>query len=276
MIVELGGTGYFIGLGGFLALTILVGLLLKNKSESSRRKILIIISFMGLALHFLKLLMPKYYNDLPLSLRKITPENICAVSTIIFPFILLSKNKYAKDYMFYMGVISGIASIALPLEAIGRSLKEIDVIRFYICHYLIFIVPFYMVFYGLHKLEFKRVFFFPISFMLVLALIVANEVILMEMGFVDMRGNDFLNYNYRNSSFIFGPTENLKEISDKYVDWAVPKPFKTVMIGEYKGAEKYTPILWLLVPSYVYLVPITMVIYFTFVKVLRRGNNEVF
>lgn len=276
MIVELGSTGYFIGLVGFLVFTILIGLLLKNKSDDTKRKMLIVISFVGFALHFLKLLMPKYYDDLPLSLRKVTPENICAVSTILFPFILLSKNKYAKDYMFYMGVISGIASIALPLEAVGRSLEEIDVIRFYICHYLIFIVPFYMVFYGLHKLEFKRIFFFPISFMLVLALIVVNEVILMEMGFVDMRGNDFLNYNYRNSSFIFGPTDNLKKYSDKYIDWAVPKPFKTVIIGKYKGSPKYTPILWLLVPSYVYLVPITMIIYFIFVKVLRRGNNEVF
>lgn len=276
MIVEIGSVAYYIGLAVFLVLTILIGLLLKNKSDSTKRKILIVISFMGLALHFLKLLMPKYYNDLPISLRKITPENICAVSTIIFPFILLGKNKYAKDYMFYMGIISGISSIALPLEAIGRSLKEIDVIRFYICHYLIFIVPFYMVFYGLHKLEFKRIFFFPISFMIVLALIVVNEVILMETGFVDMRGNDFLNYNYRNSSFIFGPTDNLKEISDKYVDWAVPKPFKTVMVGKYKGADKYAPILWLLVPSYVYLVPFSIIVYFIFVKVLRRGNYEVF
>ena len=71
MIVELGSTGYFIGLVGFLVFTILIGLLLKNKSDDTKRKMLIVISFVGFAIHFLKLLMPKYYDDLPLSLRKV-------------------------------------------------------------------------------------------------------------------------------------------------------------------------------------------------------------
>lgn len=276
MIVEMWSLSYFIGILFAILFVVLVGLLLKNKSESGRKKILIVLAFSGLAIHFLKLLIPKYYNDLPISLRKITPENICAVSTIIFPFILLSKNKYAKDYMFYMGIISGIASIVCPLEAIGRSILDIDVIRFYICHILIFTVPFYMVFYNLHKLEFKRIFFFPISFMIILSLIVVNEVILIESGFVEMRSSDFLTYNYRNSSFIFGPTDNLKDIAHKLLDWCIPKPFKEVMVGEYKGEAKYTPILWLLVPCYVYLVPFSMIIYWFFVKVLKRGNNDVF
>ena len=54
MIVELGSTGYFIGLVGFLVFAILIGLLLKNKSDDTKRKMLIVISFVGLALHFLK------------------------------------------------------------------------------------------------------------------------------------------------------------------------------------------------------------------------------
>lgn len=276
MNVEMWSLSYFIGILAAVLFVLAVGLLLKNKTRSEREKILIILSFTGLAIHFLKLLLPKYFNDLPISLRKITPENICAVSTIIFPFILLSKNKYAKDYMFYMGIISGIASIVCPLEAMGRSILDLDVIRFYICHILIFTVPFYMVFYNLHELKLKRIFFFPISFIIILSLITVNEVILIESGFVDMRSSDFLNHNYRNSSFIFGPTDNLKDLANKVIDWCVPKPFKEVMVGEYKGEAKYTPILWLLVPSYVYLVPFAMIIYWFFVKVLKRRDSYVF
>lgn len=270
-MVEMGNLYYFIYLGIFLLLTVSIGFLLKGKSQNKQYKILLILAFINLAIHFMKLLLPKYSNDLPISFRKVTFENICAVSTLIYPFILLWKNKYAKDYMFYMGVLSGLASMIYPAEALGREAFDLDVVRFYICHMLIFIIPFYMGFYGIHTLDIKRVFFVPISFFIVLGIILINEIILMEAGFVDMRGDDFMNYNYRNSNFIFGPTYNLEKLSDVLLDWMVPKPFKTVMVGPHAGESKYMPILWLVVPCFVYIPILCSIIYFIVVKVLRRN-----
>lgn len=34
--------------------------------------------------------------------------NICGANIALFPFFFLTKNKYLKDYMFYVGVISAI------------------------------------------------------------------------------------------------------------------------------------------------------------------------
>ena len=118
---------------------------------------------------------------------------------------LKKDNSIAKDYMFYMGILSGLAAIIFPTEVFGKELLNLNTIRFYLCHIIIFVVPFYMVFYNVHTLDIKRIIYFPISFLIVLCVIYLNEMILMEMGFVDMRGNDLVNYNYRNFSFIFGP-----------------------------------------------------------------------
>lgn len=271
-MIKVGNLYYFIGIFLFLFIFILVGVILKNKSKDTRKKILLIISFLSLAIHFLKLFIPIYYNDLPMSLKKITFENICAVSTIVFPFILLKKdNPREKDYMFYMGLISGLAAIVFPTEVFGKELLNLNTIRFYLCHIFIFVVPFYMVFYNIHSLNIKRLLYFPISFLIVLCVIYLNEIILMEMGFVEMRGNDITNYNYRNFSFIFGPIKELEGISNILFDWMVPKPFKQIMVGEFAGTPKYMPILWLIVPCFVYLPLIAFLIYLAFTKLMKKG-----
>jgi hypothetical protein len=270
MVVKLGNLYYFIYLIIFVAIIAFLWLILKNRKQSTQYKVLLAISFASFIVHFLKLLIPKYYDNLPLSIRKITFENICAVSTIIFPFILLSKNKYARDYMFYMGLISGLASVLYPMEAFNKNPWDLDTIRFYFCHMIIFIVPFFMVIFRIHSLNIKRILAFPIMFLAVEALILVNEIILMEAGFVDFRSSDFLTYNYRNSNFIFGPTPGLEKASEVLIEWMVPTPFKQVMVGEYAGSKKYTPLLWLVVPVFVYFSLLYAIIYFIFGKLLKR------
>lgn len=253
MIVNVGNLAYFITLFVFLILTILVGIILKNKNIKTQKVILILIAFINLAIHFLKLLIPQYRETLPTSFRKVTFENICATTTIMMPFVMLLKNKVMKDYMFYIGVLGGLVAIVYPAEAIGHNLYSLDVIRFYICHTILFVVPFYTVLFRIHKLSLKRVVLFPLTFFIIEYLILANEIVLMEAGFVDFRGENFLEYNYRNSNFIFGPTDYLKPISDIVIDPLVPDIFKTVGDGPYAGEFKYIPVLWLVVPALIYL-----------------------
>ena len=276
MKIELWNTYHLMTLAVFAGVLILFCLLLKNRNESAQKKILLVIAFANLALHFLKLLIPQYKDDMPISIRKVTFENICATTTIMMPFVLLSNNKVMKDYIVYMGILGGLAALIYPTEAFNRELTNLDVIRFYICHIVLFIVPFCLVFFGLHKLETQRVLCFPLIFLLVECLILANEIILMEAGFVDLRGNDFLTYNYRNSNFIFGPTEDLKELSDKLVDPLVPKIFKTVGAGAHAGAEKYLPVVWLAVPCFVYFTLIGYLFCFIFRKCGNKGSAASF
>ena len=105
---------------------------LRGKSARFISRFLFTIIALNFILHFCKQFFSSYRAELPGSLKKSTAENICAVSTLIFPFIYLSKNKTLKDYMFYMGVLSGIAATLLPVEAVGHAPFDVDVIRFYL------------------------------------------------------------------------------------------------------------------------------------------------
>ena len=274
MTIEFKGNYYFIYLAAFLIITILFGVIFMKKDKNIQYKVLLGLSFFNFALHFLKLLLPEYSDDMPNSITTVTFENIAAVSTIIMPFVLLSKNKVLRDYMFYIGVIGGLLALAYPMKVFGKEATDLDVIRFYMCHSLLFIVPFYMVFFGIHDLNIKRVPLFPLVFIGVLCLILANEVILMEIGLVEFRSNSFLNYNYRNTSFIFGPIEEFEEFSESFIEPLVPSVFKTVADGTYTGSEKYIPILWLAVPCFIYFSVIGAGFCLFFTKVLKKSGDS--
>src|SRR5690554_417744 len=207
-MVELFNIYYFIYIVIFLLILAVSLILLKDKTYRFKKNYIAILLFTGLSLHFLKLLFPPYIDD-EMAFRKITPENLCAFSTLIFPILFYSKNKYVKDYMFYIGLLSGGLAIIIPVEAYGKSPIIFDTIRFYICHMIIFIAPFLMVATRLHKLNYHRVIFIPISVLIVMAIILVNEIILIEIGIVDVtpEGKGLLDIErFRNFSFVFGPT----------------------------------------------------------------------
>ena len=131
---------------------------LRHKSEKTKFWTLYGILAFNFVLHFLKLALPYYYErGFPEVLRKCSFENICAVSTLVFPFAYLSKCNSIKDYMFYLGVISGIRGCVAPMPVIGLPFYHPEVIRYYICHASIWIVPLLMVIFGIHKLDYRRI-----------------------------------------------------------------------------------------------------------------------
>ncbi|HHU55699.1 MAG TPA: YwaF family protein [Acholeplasmataceae bacterium] len=253
---------YFIYLFIFIFVILFSLFLLQGKSEAFKKRYIASLLFFSLLIHFMKLLFPPYVND-TYAFRKITPENICALSTLAFPFIFLSKNKVLKDYMFYIGVISGSIAVILPLEAINKSAFVFDVIRFYICHIIITVAPFLMVATGLHELDYHRIYKVPIVFLIVMAIIMINEIILIEVGLIDIKdtpeGKGLLEIGrYRNFSLIFGPTiEYLRDNNiyfiENFIDIFVPEFFRTIPFGEYAGEKKYWPILWAVVPVFIFL-----------------------
>lgn len=268
-IIELWNVPHLLTLGVLLVLLLMVGLIFKGKEEKHKKTVLLVVAFTNFALYFAKLFIPGYKENF--GIKSITFETIYGALVIVTPFVLLCKSKITKDFVFYCSLIFILVTMIYPVELVGKSLEMVDVIIFYVAHILQFIVAFYMVFWNTHTLNIKRIPIVPLVFVAVLCLILANETILMECGFVPFRGSDFISGNYRNTSFIFGPTDELKELSDLIIDPIVPNIFKKVPYGAYKGMEKYIPILWLVVPSFIYLSLISLVIYFLFVKVLKKG-----
>lgn len=258
MLVDYFNFWHFAGI--ILSIAFYIGLyyLLRNKSIQVKKWTLFGLLMFGFILHFLKVLFPPYSNDQNRLYNDLWMINICAANIFVFPFIFLSKSDKAKDYMVFLGLLSGLISILYPMEPILKGNAQIneilDVIRFYIHHSLLWIVPLLMVKLNLHKVSYKSSFFGPTGLLLLMLFILLNQLFQVELGFVVPHSNDFLDIKLKNSSYIWGPGEN--DAIGSFLANFCPDFFKVVPVGTHAGEVKYWPWFWLIVPAYVLLTPI--------------------
>ncbi|MCD8308210.1 MAG: hypothetical protein LUD19_00010 [Clostridia bacterium] len=262
MTLEYGSLFYFLYPALCVVLFFVLYFALRHANKKVQFWVLWGITMLNFILHFVKLAFSPYVEELPASIRKVTFENICAVSTLVFPFFMLAKkHTIFRDYMFYLGTISGAAAMFIPLNIVGLNVYDFETIRFYVCHGSLWIVPLLMVIFGLHKLDYRRIWKVPLMYFLVLGVILVNEVVLMVIGWVandeDMievfleygitnRWDYFLSTEVRNSAFIFGPPESMEKVA-QFLLILTPSFFKP---GKY--IDYYMPILWEVVPVYIY------------------------
>jgi len=246
---------YFAGLFTTLFLGIILYFAIRKKNLTFQKWFIFGLFSFNTILHFLKIFNSYYQERLPEYYATITFDNICAVSAIPFPLTFIIKSKTLKDYMFYIGIISGLAALLYPSGGVlNRAPYAFDYFRFYVCHGIIFYGPIYMVAFGLHKIDYRRIWKVPFVFWGVLTLIFLNTIMCAEMGITDIRSTNFLNTGYeRNASLVFGPTKDFEKASQLLLIF-VPDFLKTVQFGPYAGQFKCVPLLWLLIPSYIYMV----------------------
>lgn len=239
------GTSLFYYIYIILCLAAFFGLYfgLRKKSEKTKYWTLYAVLMLNFVLHFLKIALPYYYErGFPEILRKCSFENICAVSTLIFPFIYLSKSNALKDYMFYLGVISGIIGCVAPMPVTGLAFYHPETIRYYICHTTIWAVPLLTVIFGIHKLDYHRIWKSIAIYFGVLCLIIVNEVILVRLGWVATSSfEEFFDPSNRDMGYAIGVPHEMQKIAN-YILWLTPAKWKS----------PYVPILWELFPVIVF------------------------
>lgn len=260
MIIQMFNFWYFFWLllmaGAFIGLYFL----LRNKSERTKNIVLFSILAFALLLHFLKAFFPPYSTDEARFFRDIWFINICAVNILFFPFIFLSRSKVLRDYMFYIGVLSGAVAILYPMEPllkVDQTGELLDIVRYYIHHGILFIVPLLMVVFGLHKLSYRRVIKMAPVLLGVFLFIMMNQLLQQELGFTPVRGSgstDITEIGYKNSSYIWGADDG--DFIGTVLRYLTPNVFKTIPVGEYAGQAKEWPFFWLIVPVYVLFTPL--------------------
>ena len=257
MFIAMFNGWYFFWL--ILAIGATVGLYfaLRKANVVTQKAVLFGILLVGLALHFLKAYIPPYSVDESRLLRDSWLINICAANIGLFPFMFWSKSKKVKDYMFYIGVISGLIALFYPQEPMAKLdqlSEQLDIVRFYFHHWMVLAVPLLMVLLGHHQISYKRVLCAPTGLLLLMLFIMLNQIFQAELGFVPLRlSQDFFAIGYKNTSYIWGPGVN-DAIGDFFAIFT-PNFFKTIPVGQFAGQIKYWPWFWMIVPAYVLVTP---------------------
>lgn len=232
---------------------------LRKASTFTQKTVLFALLLVGLALHFLKVYIPPYSVDEARMLRDSWLVNICAANIGLFPIMFWSKNQKVKDYMFYIGVLSGLIALFYPQEPIAKVDQlgeQLDIVRFYYHHWMVMAVPLLMVLLGHHKLSYKRVLCAPTGLLLLMLFIMLNQLFQSELGFIPLRDrNDFFGIGYKNTSYIWGPGAG--DAIGNFFSLFTPEFFKTVPVGEFAGQAKYWPWFWIVVPVYVLVTPLS-------------------
>jgi len=273
MYVEFGNLYYFIYIGIAILITILTISFLNKRTQKFRYWFIFGMIIFAFLVHFLKIFIPPYSTHVAQGsiLTKVSLENICAVSTVAFPFLYFTKNKTLKDYMITVGIASGILTFMFPVDAISdyfngqqigqKTAFSIEVIRFYTAHYIIFAAPFLMMFYKMHELSVKRVWRAPFVLIGVLIIIFINEVIITYV-FNWVPESEFFDPQFRNPSFVFGIRGDLTGIG-AILGILVPIVFRSNPVS---GEPHFWPVIWLILPTLVYGSLISFIFMFIYDK----------
>lgn len=272
-MIKVGNIFYFLEIFILIGIFFIIYLSLKNKSEKIQYKILLIWCFLGFFLHFAKQLV---YLDIN-ALSKSTAENICAVSTLVFPFIMqIKKKSVLHDFMFFIGIIGGLAGIVYPTEALNKSMLAFETVRFYFCHFSLFAIPLFLALFNLIKPDIKNWWLIPICFLGYELIICINTALLCFTGFVKREGYTafqlFIDRQYLNSSFVFGPTDDMGAFG-RFIG-NLTFPFMKIDIFKINnGQTTYWPVIWILFPSYILFVPLYFLMSLSFN--IRKKEKEI-
>lgn len=258
MVIKMFNGWYFLWV--LLCAGAIVGLyfLLRNRSTKTQKIVLFSLLALGFLFHFLKVYIPPYSVDEARKLRDAWFVNICGANIALFPFLFFCKNKHIKDYMFYIGVLSGLIAIFYPQEPLAKTnqLGEFwDIVRFYYHHWMLIAVPLLMVLFKQHTLSYKRVWSVPIGLLLLMLFIMLNQIFQSELGFIPLRNQDIFDTHYKNSSYIWGPGTN--DAIGEFFALFCPKFFTKIPVGEFAGQTKYWPWFWMIFPVFILVTPLS-------------------
>lgn len=223
----------------------LIFLLLRGKSQKIQKNVILVIMLLNVFQHLFKSFIYPQYDGLGFTALS-TAYNMCAAIILISPIVFVLKFNLLRDFVFYVGSVAGIIAIVLPYWSIGADAFDLEFVRSFICHTMLFSTSILPLLLGLHRPSYKCFYKLAICFIGTLGIIMLNDVLCILIGIYPGVEGMSLGEALRaaNPVWSFGPPESFSWISD------VAKIFlPDSWVGE-NPAGRYVPVVWYLVPMY--------------------------
>ena len=263
-IINYGNLTYFMTLIIPVVVLLILFFSFRKRSKKVQKGLILTLMFINLFQHLFKAWVwyPVYHGQF--DLYNISFCNICATSIIISPFVFLSKNKYLKDALFYIGVMGGLFSMAIPYWYEGKSALEPDFIRFFTCHSILFLTSMLPILFGLHRPNIKRFWAVGIIYIAYEVLIFADTVII----YYFTKGNDW------NLAYTLAYDENQFWITHRPIrEDAIGRVFNMLKLESliYDGSRSDIPILY---DFYIVYIIITLGVLLVSLLFFRKEKDE--
>ncbi|MBE6127290.1 MAG: hypothetical protein E7182_04890 [Erysipelotrichaceae bacterium] len=261
-IVTMGNFFYFFFIFLLFALTAGATFLCHRLGKKFAYRFISVILWANFALHFLKQFFPLYYKNWPYFLAESAFPNLCAFLIVVAPFVFHWGNKYFKDYLYFIGIISALVAYAVPTGPMRTDIHGVDyaleLTRYYLCHAPLVTCGFLMVEQGFHRLDWRRSWAIPIMFSGVLAVTCLDQILygpilklpghpyewVGEHGILNRLSTGS---GYANQSMQFGPQSKV----DPFFSWLYPYLIPGLMTYRVGGEIYFVPAIWIM--PFIYL-----------------------
>ncbi|MBQ5961079.1 MAG: YwaF family protein [Firmicutes bacterium] len=148
----------------FILLLIVASLLLRNKSEKTKKAVIVtacVITFIGFFVYKVFLSLDKEYNVITQNMGGFNwwgelPLQLCNINMILIPIAVLTGKRPLMSFCFFVGPIGALFALMMPGNGFdGYSLLLPRMLGFYGTHFMIIIEALAIVTFGLYRPKFR-------------------------------------------------------------------------------------------------------------------------
>ncbi len=202
---------FFATFGAFIALLVIASLLLKNRSEKTKKIVLItacVLTFIGFFVYKYFLSIDTEYDKLVIETRggfswwAELPLQLCNINMILIPIAVATKFRPLMSFSFFLAPLGALMALMFP--AVGFTDCSIwlpRMIGFYGTHFMIIIEAIALVTFGFYRPKFKD---FPktiLTLVILLLVITGINLLLIKTGLYE-RANYFFTMEHEGISIL--------------------------------------------------------------------------
>ena len=163
-IVHPFNTVFLIAFAAFLALLVFASLLLRGKSEKTKRTVLVsacLLTFIGFFFYKYYLSIDADYNIITASMGGFNwwgelPLHLCNINMMLIPIAVLRKSRPLMCFCFFVAPLGALMALVMPGNGFdGYSLLLPRMLGYYGTHFMIVIEGLAIVCFGLYRPKFR-------------------------------------------------------------------------------------------------------------------------